>query len=705
MPYPLDLTGVAASNLITNELHISTEQNINNHYYIFPQYMSFYKNSFVAKMHNGSTWVTLTPNVDYVFKAIHLAATRVTGKELYGFIELINPTVNTTISLTYQTLGGSKQPDVNTLINTIIDKNKITPVDVLDVLTTDFDPAVQIVTPNFNDYPNTKGELEVVEKLHEIANKIAEGYVSISNVFRNYARTNDAIVIDFSVYINKAGDQLNVPFNVVTFPSIPNNIVNKSYVENAFNDVATSYNNLTNTYNNKLTKSNPVANGPLYLNTVDSLDTKTALTKQYVENALSNVTPINSDPPIGTIIQLARDEAPPGYLKCNGAAVSKTTYSALYSVIGDAFTPMIEDAGIPWQSQCGFNPSIQKNIIGWTNTNNLVVSTIHAATLVTKNYIYLLGGYNGSALNNIQRASFDSKGYLTTTWSNIGTLPVQMYSMGYVATRNRFYLIGGINNSNHLSTVYSVAINEDGTLGAFRTETPLPNPRYASTCFVIKDKLYVVGGRDSSNNYTNTIYRTTINNDGALSSWETLPNFPINTGHGRPMLIKNRIYIFGAYHYENNTNTSKIYYATFDNSGNIGPWIYVSNMPSNIYGSSIVCTDNYVFSIGGSSDSNNQSTDAIYRAPILSDGSIGAWTQIGNAPVAAYYAQAVIAGNKIYFIGGLNNTGSLNTVYSASFTSGITDYTPYYTDQPNTSTTFYLPDLPSTSYSAYYIKT
>jgi hypothetical protein len=122
----------------------------------------------------------------------------------------------------------------------------------------------------------------------------------------------------------------------------------------------------------------------------------------------------------------------------------------------------------------------------------------------------------------------------------------------------------------------------------------------------------------------------------------------------------------------------------------------------------MVCTDNYVFSIGGYSVNINTYTNASYCAPISSDGSIGAWTQISICPAGAGYAQLAIAGNMIHFIGGYNGTSYLNTVYSATFTSGVTDYTPYYTDQSNqsnTSITFMLPNLPSTSYSAYYIKT
>jgi N-acetylneuraminic acid mutarotase len=682
MSYPLDLTGTAASNRIVDELHISTEQYIHNHYYIFPQYVSFYKNSLIVKAHNGSSWVTLTPNVDYIFKAIHLNATRLSGYELYGFIELINPTVNQTVSLTYQTLGGSKQPNVDTLINKIIDDYKDIPIYILDVLTTDFDPVIQTPTPSFSDYPNTKGELEVVGKLHDIANSIASGFTSISGIFKTYAKpvaVKGSSSADFSMYVEVSGDQLNIPFNVVTFPSEQNSIVNKSYVETAFNAINTAYNNLLNLYNNKLNKLNPVSNNPLYLTIVDTANTNTALTKGYVENAFSSFTPASSEPPVGTVIQSTVDNTPSGYLKCNGTAISKTTYSELYSVIGDAFAPPGPGAGIPWQSQCGFNPSTQNDITGWTSTNGLAGATSFAASFVAKNYIYILGGDDGNGpLNTIQRASFDSDGNLSSTWSKVGSLPVAMTNMGYVATKDRFYLIGGYDNSySDITTVYSAPINTDGSLGTFRTEAPLPAPRSSAVCFVIKDKLYAVGGSN-----TNTVYRATVNSDGTLSRWESLPKFPTNIDYGNPMLIKDRIYIFGTH--DESTNSLKNYYATYDSDGDIGAWTYVSDMPNDRYGLAIVCTDNYVFNIGGYKYINNKYTNISYRAPILTDGSIGDWTQISDCPTAASGAQMVIVGNKIYFIGGVASNYS-NAVYSAVFTSGITDYTPYYADQPNIS--------------------
>jgi hypothetical protein len=123
-------------------------------------------------------------------------------------------------------------------------------------------------------------------------------------------------------------------------------------------------------------------------------------------------------------------------------------------------------------------------------------------------------------------------------------------------------------------------------------------------------------------------------------------------------------------------------------------------MPTQSFNPVVVCNDNYVYAI--SCSNNYTGSVSSYIAPILPDGSVGSWTQISNGPVGTYNAQTAIAGNKIYFIGGTDTNSVVNSVYSATFTSGITDYTPYYTDLP----TFYLPNYHPDfkSIENYYIK-
>lgn len=58
-----------------------------------------------------------------------------------------------------------------------------------------------------------------------------------------------------------------------------------------------------------------------------------AATKSYVDTSVSNIT-VN---PVGTVIIFAGASPPNGYLECGGQLVSKTTYSALYNIIGNMY--------------------------------------------------------------------------------------------------------------------------------------------------------------------------------------------------------------------------------------------------------------------------------------------------------------------------------------------------------------------------------
>lgn len=64
--------------------------------------------------------------------------------------------------------------------------------------------------------------------------------------------------------------------------------------------------------------------------------TNMAATKGYVDTQIAAI-PAAEGVPAGSVIWTARSTAPTGYLKANGAAVSRTTYAALFSAIGTIY--------------------------------------------------------------------------------------------------------------------------------------------------------------------------------------------------------------------------------------------------------------------------------------------------------------------------------------------------------------------------------
>jgi len=57
----------------------------------------------------------------------------------------------------------------------------------------------------------------------------------------------------------------------------------------------------------------------------------------YTYNVAPNPTDTQAGLPVGTIVQFGSSTAPAGWLLCDGSSVSKTTYSALYNVIGTTY--------------------------------------------------------------------------------------------------------------------------------------------------------------------------------------------------------------------------------------------------------------------------------------------------------------------------------------------------------------------------------
>lgn len=65
--------------------------------------------------------------------------------------------------------------------------------------------------------------------------------------------------------------------------------------------------------------------------------TNMAATKGYVDTQIAAIPAAQDLTPAGTVIWTARSSAPTGYLKANGAAVSRTTYATLFSAIGTTY--------------------------------------------------------------------------------------------------------------------------------------------------------------------------------------------------------------------------------------------------------------------------------------------------------------------------------------------------------------------------------
>lgn len=105
--YPFDTTGKADTNLVTNELHTLTEVNSAPYRLLIPVASPFYLNNLLLEHIDESGAVReLIEGVDYYNALIYMAASRSTGRPVYGGWSINNALINGTIRCQYQTVGG-----------------------------------------------------------------------------------------------------------------------------------------------------------------------------------------------------------------------------------------------------------------------------------------------------------------------------------------------------------------------------------------------------------------------------------------------------------------------------------------------------------------------------------------------------------------------------------------------------------------------
>lgn len=437
--------------------------------------------------------------------------------------------------------------------------------------------------------------------------------------------------------------------------------------------------------------------GTLKSTAVATLDMH-AVTKGYIDQK-SQTSAGSVD--VGIILEYPSVVTPAGYLRCNGGEVSKTTYAALYAVIGDSMSTKPVVSIKPWVDQYAFNTQQTGNTGTWSTVSSLPSDRVLAQTVVTKNRVYLLCGHNGTAYTNTSLTAPINPDGTLGAWTSGGNLPIALGNSLGIVINNKVYIMGGYTGSSAVANVYSASINSDGTLAAWETETSLPIPLSHSQVAIVKNRVYLIGGVSTSGRVSD-IYYATVSNEGALGPWVSAGNLPLTLSHTHIVVTNSRVYLLGGY--TGSSYSSAVYSAPINADGSLGAWLTEPNLIENLGYSSLIVVKNKVFLIGGMT--GNTSTSQVRVSTINADGTLGAWQTGTQIPQALYTGQAVVTSSRVYLLGGyitnLSGTTVSRNIYYTSFSGGSNDYTSYASNSP----LFVLPDYTSkeTDSKRFYIK-
>lgn len=148
-------------------------------------------------------------------------------------------------------------------------------------------------------------------------------------------------------------------------------------------------------------------------------------------------------------------------------------------------------------------------------------------------------------------------------------LPSPRKTNGLAAWKGRIYSAGGESDGGNASaSVWSAPVREDGSLGEWRPETPLPSPRYQAPLAAWDGRLYLFGGYGGG--YRDDVLVSSVGDDGRLGEWTVSSRLPAPVTYGHVAFWAGRAFLAGGVNVGG--NIPAIFFSDVRPDGSFGEW-------------------------------------------------------------------------------------------------------------------------------------
>ena len=319
----------------------------------------------------------------------------------------------------------------------------------------------------------------------------------------------------------------------------------------------------------------------------------------------------------------------------------------------------------------------------WQTTTVSTINRQSATSIITHGRIYIMGGCTDNGCTtltpNVQFATLNANGTVGA-WST-GTslnLPNSRGNHSTVLLNDYVYVIGGFNGSRLGSVLYA-KINSDGTLSTnscgtsviwCTTSAALPTPCHLHSSVTYDGYIYVLGGSCDANTGVKVRY-TTPSSAGDITSWGTTLDLPDTRVwmNKNTVAVNGYIYVVGGCtvasctsdsHYLNTVLMGQINLL----NGTISSWGYTTTASKPGRRShSVSMMNGYLYSIGGDGGpSSGWVNTSVEYVPILASGQLGQWQTTTSLPATVNSAAIASANGYIYLLGGSGPTNTTRYV-------------------------------------------
>jgi N-acetylneuraminic acid mutarotase len=254
--------------------------------------------------------------------------------------------------------------------------------------------------------------------------------------------------------------------------------------------------------------------------------------------------------------------------------------------------------------------------------------------------------------------------------TEIAPMSIARGGQGCVVVNNKIYAIGGKNTSN-----VSVNIVEeyDPVKNKWTTKSPMPTARRHFGIAVFDNKIYVIGG-GSTSGYVNTVEVY----DPVADIWESLPDMPLTA---RAFLlaatIGETIYVMGGTNHSSDHAENWAYYPK------TGTWERKADMPGfrGFISNGAAVLNDKLYVVSGNS---NDGSWIEYTSTLVYDPTTDSWSTAGNVNTARGFHGVTALNGKLYLFGGTTQPSWVRT-NTVEVYDPATDTWSYTTSMPGTA--------------------
>jgi len=337
------------------------------------------------------------------------------------------------------------------------------------------------------------------------------------------------------------------------------------------------------------------------------------------------------------------------------AAATSVVYNGYVYMIGGKNT-----AGTAFSDTQYAAIAANGTIGAWTATTSFTNARSYHTSVVYNGYVYIIGGYTGSAnLNDTQYATLNANGTIGA-WAATTSFTTGRYGHTSVAYNGYVYVMGGYNGTAFLNDTQYATLNANGTIGAWSTAASFTTSRYFHASVVYNGYVYIIGGYTGTANLADVQYASIAGLSATTGTWATTSAFTTTRFANASVAYNGYMYVMGGYN--GTTYLADTQYAAINANGSLGAWATTTSFTTGRYGHTSVVHNGYVYVMGGY-NGTTYLADVQY-APINANGTLGVWTATTGFTGIRYLHTAAVYNGYAYVIGGYNGVALADTQYA-----------------------------------------